>query len=73
MGTSKMSILLSFFSVSYSNVAFTKQIYFSPTFLKLWVHIFDNIAGVVGDPQYCYMGYKYREGEGELFPGPIII
>ena len=52
MGTSKMSILLSFFSVSYSNVAFTKQIYFSPTFLKLWVHISDSIARVVGGAQY---------------------
>ena len=29
-----------------------KQIYFSLTFLKSWFHISNNIAGVVGDPQY---------------------
>ena len=27
------------FSVSYNNVVVTKQIYFSPTFLKSWVQI----------------------------------
>ena len=37
------------FSVSYSNVVVTKQIYLSLTFLKLWVHISNNITGVVGD------------------------
>ena len=37
------------FSVSYNNVVVTKQIYFSLTFLKLWVHISNNITGVVGD------------------------
>ena len=26
----------------------TKQIYLPPTFLKLWVHLSDNNAGVVG-------------------------
>ena len=30
----------------------TKQIYFRPTFLKSWVHISDDIAGVVGGLQY---------------------
>ena len=30
----------------------TKQIRFSPTFGKSWVHISDDIAIVVGDPQY---------------------
>ena len=37
------------FSVSYNNVVVTKQIYLSLTFLKLWVHISNNITGVVGD------------------------
>ena len=37
----------------------TKYIYFSLTIL--WDCISDNIAGVVGGPQY-------REGEGDLFP-----
>ena len=47
----------------------TKQIYFSPIFLKSWSHISDNIAGVlglVGGPQYYEKGYWYREGEGDL-------
>ena len=48
-------LILFFHSISYNNVVVTKQIYFSPTFLKSWVHISDNIAGVlglVGDAQY---------------------
>ena len=40
------------FSVSYNNVVVTKQIYFSPTFLKSWVHIYGNITGIEGGPQY---------------------
>ena len=41
------------FSVnSYNNLIVTKQIYFLLTFLKSYVHIYDNIAGVVGVPQY---------------------
>ena len=40
------------FSVSYNNVVVTKQIYFSPTFLKSWVHIYGNITGIDGGPQY---------------------
>ena len=41
------------FSVnSYNNLIVTKQIYFLLTFLKSYVHIYDNIAGVVGGPQY---------------------
>ena len=43
---------LSFQPVSYNNVVGTKQIYFSSVFLKSWVHISDNIAGVVGASQY---------------------
>ena len=39
---------------------FSNQIYFSPTFWKSWVHISDNIAGVVGGPK------------GNLFLCPII-
>ena len=39
-------------SMSYINVVVTKQIYFSPTFLKWWAHISDNPAGVVGGPKY---------------------
>ena len=34
----------------------TKQIYFLTTFLNTWVQISDNVAGVVGDPQYYYRG-----------------
>ena len=42
----------SFFqSISYNNVVVTKQFFFSPIFLKSWIHISDNIAGVVGGPQ----------------------
>ena len=43
---------LSFQPVSYNNVVATKQIYFSSVFLKSWVHVSDNIAGVVGASQY---------------------
>ena len=43
-------------SVSYNNVVVKIKIYFSSTFSKLWVHISDNIAGVVGSPDY------YRKG-----------
>ena len=32
----------------YKNMVARKQVYFSRTFLNLWVHISDNIAGVVG-------------------------
>ena len=39
-------------------MAVTKQIYFSPIFWKSWVHISDNIAGVVGGP------HKTRGGRG---------
>ena len=41
-----------FFSVSYNNFVVTEQIYFLPTFLKSWVHLSDNITGVVGGSQY---------------------
>ena len=40
------------FLVSSNNAVFTKQIYFSPAFFKLWVYIFEKLAGVVGDSQY---------------------
>ena len=43
---------LFFRSISYNNVVVTKQVYFSSAFLKSWVYISDNIAGVVGGPQY---------------------
>ena len=41
-----------FQSISYNNGVVTKQIYFSSTLSKSWVHIPDNIAGLVGGPQY---------------------
>ena len=53
-------------SVSHNNVVVTKQIYFSPKFLKSQVHISDNITGVV-----WVVGY--REEERDLFPCPIFI
>ena len=59
--------------MSYKNLVVTKQIYFSPTFLKSGVHISDNIAGVVGDPQYFQMEYKYWEEEEDVLPCPVII
>ena len=69
-----MNFLIVFFqSVSYNNVVIRKETYFSPTFLKSWIHIYDNIAGVVGNPQYYYSGYRYREGKENLFSCPIII
>ena len=50
---STVTVLFSYFfqSINY-NVVDTKQIYFSPTFSKSWMKISDNIAGVLGDPQY---------------------
>ena len=59
---------LFFQSISYKKVFVTKKIYFSLKFLKSLVHISNNIAGIVGGPQY-YL----REEEGDLFPRPIII
>ena len=49
-----VTVLFSYFfqSINYNNVVDTKQIYFSPTFSKSWMKISDNIAGVLGDPQY---------------------
>ena len=51
---STVTVLFSYFfqSINYNNVVDTKQIYFSPTFSKSWMKISDNIAGVLGDPQY---------------------
>ena len=72
MNTSETWIFLYFFSVN-NNVVDIKQIYFSSTLLKLWVHISDTVAGVIADPQYYWRGCRYREGEGDLSPCPIII
>ena len=44
-----MSFLILLQSISYNKVVFTKQIYFSSTYLKPWAHISDNITGVAGD------------------------
>ena len=53
MSTSETSFFLSFFQeINYINVVVTKQIYFSSTFLKLSIHISDNIAGALGGPHY---------------------
>ena len=70
-----MNFLIVFFfqSISYNNVVIRKETYFSHTFLKSWIHIHDNIAGVVGNPQYYYRDYRYGEGKENLFPCPIII
>ena len=46
-----------FQSISYSLIVPIK-IYFSPTFLKLWLHISDNIACVVGGTQYYQWVYR---------------
>ena len=43
-----------FQSASYKNVAVTKQIYFSSRFLKSWIDISDNIAGLVGGSSQEY-------------------
>ena len=43
----------SFFQpIVHNTVVVTKQIYFLTTFFISWVHISDNIAGVVGGQQY---------------------
>ena len=42
--------ILFFQSISYNNVVGTKQIDFSPAFLKTWVRPFDNVARVVEGP-----------------------
>ena len=60
-----MILLLIFFqAINYKDLLGKKLIYFSPTFLKSWVHIFDNVAGVVEGPQHYYKGYRFREVEG---------
>ena len=66
-----------FQSISYNNLVVTKQIHFSATFRKKiigshLVGLRDNIAGVVGSPVLERL-YRYKEGEGDLFPCPIII
>ena len=48
----------------------TKQIYFSPTFLKSWVHISNNVAGVVGDKTVLLEGMQVkgrRKGSFSLY------
>ena len=61
VGLQKHKFSSLFQSISYDNVVVTKQIYFSSTFLKLWVHMADNAARVVGGSQYSYRSYKHRE------------
>ena len=56
ISTSKRFFYYFLQSMKYNNVVVTLQINFSPTFLKLWVHISDNIEGVAGSPEY------YQEG-----------
>ena len=51
MSTSKTRMFVLQF-VSHNIVVVTKRIYFSSAFLKSKVFISDNIAGVVGRPQY---------------------
>ena len=41
-----------FQSISCNSLVVAIQIYFSPIFVKLWVHASDNIAGVERGPQY---------------------
>ena len=64
----KLWIFLVFFSVSYNNVVITKKIYFSPTFLKLWVHISGNFAAVVGGPQYYRRDVNIGKKKGVFSP-----
>ena len=45
-------LIILFQSISYNNLVDTKQMYFSPTFLKPCVHISHINAGVVGNPKY---------------------
>ena len=49
----------------------TNQVYFSPTFLKSWVHISDNIAGIIGAPQNHWRWHRYNEGEEVLSLCPV--
>ena len=46
-------------SICYSNVVLTKQIYFSHTFVKSWVHISHQIATLAGGSQHNYKRYKH--------------
>ena len=41
-------------------MCFSQKVYFSPIFLKLWAHISDNIALVVGCSQCNYRDYWTR-------------
>ena len=50
-----------FQSVSYNSMVVTKQICFSPTFLKSWVHISDNIARLVEGLQCNYRAYRHGD------------
>ena len=50
--------ILFFQSISYNNVVGTKQIDFSPAFLKAWVLPFDNVVRVVEGPQYYWRRYR---------------
>ena len=69
MSTSKKYIFFPFFqSISYNNVVVTKQIYFSSIFLKLWVHISDNIAGVLGDRSTTRGGIGTGKKKGIFSP-----
>ena len=45
----------------------TKQIYLPPTFLKLWVHLSDNNAGVVGGHSTTRGGIGIGKEKG-IFP-----
>ena len=56
----KRKFFYPFQSRSYNNVVVTKQIYFSPRFLKSLVHISDNIAHVVAGSQYNYRWCRRR-------------
>ena len=56
----KVNFLVFFFqSISHNNVVSQNNL-FSSTFLKLWVHISDSIAGVVGGRSTARGGIGYR-------------
>ena len=50
-----------FQSTVYNNVVVTKQIHFLNTFLKSWVRIYDDIAGVIGGPHYYQREFRFGE------------
>ena len=55
-------------SMNYNNVVVTKQIYFSPAFLSIFLLAFLIILQV-----HYWRWYRYKEQKGDLFPCPMFL